>query len=121
MDFMASQKPKHPSEILAPPGVGSDDSVVLERRTQRVKPPQMFQVVLLNDDFTPMEFVVHVIQEFFNKDRDTATQIMLRIHLEGKGICGIYSRDVASTKVDQVLAAARTSGHPLQCMSEPVE
>ena len=121
MDFMASQKPKQPPGIPAPPSVGSDDSVVLERRTQRVKPPQMFQVVLLNDDFTPMEFVVHVIQEFFNKDRDTATQIMLRIHLEGKGICGIYTRDVASTKVDQVLAAARASGHPLQCLSEPVE
>jgi len=69
----------------------------------------------------PWEFVVHVIQEFFSKDRETATQIMLKIHLEGKGICGIYTRDVASTKVDQVLAASRAAGHPLQCLSEPVE
>ena len=119
--FMASQIPKKPDQPVAPPSIGNDDAVVLERRTQRVKPPQMFQVVLLNDDFTPMEFVVHVIQEYFSKDRETATQIMLKIHLEGKGICGVYSRDVATTKVDQVTQAARHAGHPLQCLSEPVE
>lgn len=118
---MPTEIPKMPSTPVAPPSAGSDDSVVLERRTQRTRPPQMFQVVLLNDDFTPMEFVVHVIQEFFSKDRETATQIMLKIHLEGKGVCGIYTRDVASTKVDQVLQAARQAGHPLQCLSEPVE
>ena len=118
---MATQKPKIPENPVVPPGAGNDDAVVLERRTQRTQPPQMFQVVLLNDDFTPMEFVVHVIQEYFSKDRETATQIMLKIHLEGKGICGVYSRDVASTKVDQVSQAARQSGHPLQCLSEPVE
>jgi ATP-dependent Clp protease adaptor protein ClpS len=121
MDFMANKTPKKPVLPTSPPGLGSDDSVVLERRTQKVKPPQMFQVVLLNDDFTPMEFVVYVIQEFFSKDRETATQIMLKIHLEGKGICGVYSRDVASTKVDQVTQASREAGHPLQCVSEPVE
>ncbi|MBL8389756.1 MAG: ATP-dependent Clp protease adapter ClpS [Hydrogenophaga sp.] len=118
---MASKIPKKPSIPEPPAGSGNGDSVVLERRTQRVKPPQMFQVVLLNDDFTPMEFVVHIIQEYFSKDRETATQIMLKIHLEGKGICGIYTRDVAGTKVDQVLAASRAAGHPLQCLSEPVE
>jgi len=121
MNFMASQTPKKPETPTAPPSTGSDDAVVLERRAQRVQPPQMYQVVLLNDDFTPMEFVVQVIQEYFSKDRETATQIMLKIHLEGKGVCGIYSRDVASTKVDQVLQAARSAGHPLQCLSEPVE
>lgn len=121
INFMVTKKPKTPSVIpLSPTGDGGD-SVVLERRTQRVKPPQMFQVVLLNDDFTPMEFVVHVIQEYFSKDRETATQIMLKIHLEGKGICGVYSKDIASTKVNQVLSAARAAGHPLQCLSEPVE
>jgi ATP-dependent Clp protease adaptor protein ClpS len=104
-----------------PPQTGGEDSVVLERRTQRVKPPKLYQVVLLNDDFTPMEFVVMVIQEFFNKDRETATQIMLKIHLQGKGVCGVFSRDVAATKVDLVLQAARKAGHPLQCLSEPVE
>ena len=97
------------------------DSVVLERRTQRVKPPQMYQVVLLNDDYTPMEFVVVVIQEFFSKDRETATQIMLKIHLDGRGVCGVYSKDVAATKVDQVLDAAHKAGHPLQCVAEPIE
>ncbi len=94
---------------------------MLERRTQKTKPPQMYQVVMLNDDYTPMEFVVVVLQEFFNKDREAATQIMLKIHLDGKGICGVYTRDVAATKVDQVLDAAHQAGHPLQCVSEPVE
>ena len=97
------------------------DSVVLERRTQRTQPPQMYQVLMLNDDYTPMEFVVVVIQEYFSKDREAATQIMLKIHLDGKGVCGVYSRDVAHTKVDQVMEAARQAGHPLQCVCEPVE
>ena len=94
---------------------------MLERRTQKVQPPQMYQVVMLNDDYTPMEFVVVVIQEFFSKDLEAATQIMLKIHLEGKGVCGVYSRDIAASKVDQVLDAAHKAGHPLQCVSEPVE
>jgi ATP-dependent Clp protease adaptor protein ClpS len=81
----------------------------------------MYQVIMLNDDDTPMEFVVMVIQEFFGKDREAATQIMLKIHLDGKAVCGVYSRDVAATKVDQVLDAARQAGHPLQCVSEPIE
>jgi ATP-dependent Clp protease adaptor protein ClpS len=76
---------------------------------------------MLNDDYTPMEFVVGVIQEFFGKDLETATQIMLKIHLDGRGVCGIYTRDVAATKVDQVMDAAQKSGHPLQCVSEPIE
>jgi len=94
---------------------------VLDRITDKVKPPQLFQVLMLNDDFTPMEFVVLVIQEFFSKDRESATQIMLKIHLDGKAVCGVYSKDVAATKVDQVLDAAKQAGHPLQCVSEPVE
>lgn len=95
--------------------------MVLDRITDKVKPPQMFQVLMLNDDFTPMEFVVLVIQEFFSKDRESATQIMLKIHLDGKAVCGVYSKDVAATKVDQVLDAAKQAGHPLQCVAEPVE
>jgi len=94
---------------------------VLERRTQRTKPPEMYQVVMLNDDYTPMEFVVYVIQQFFGRDIETSTQIMLKIHLDGRGVCGVYSKDVAATKVDQVLDAAAKAGHPLQCVSEPVE
>ena len=128
MKTMATKSPKVPAQPKAPSAqpfkpddaIGGN-SVVLERRTQKVKPPQMYQVVLLNDDYTPMEFVVIVIQEFFNKDRKTATQIMLKIHLDGKGVCGVFSKDVAATKVDQVTEAARKNGHPLQCISEPVE
>ncbi|MHB1200240.1 MAG: ATP-dependent Clp protease adapter ClpS [Polaromonas sp.] len=122
---MASKSPRAPIKAPAPVGRPDDgnggDAVVLERRPQKTKPPQMYQVVLLNDDYTPMEFVVVVIQEFFNKDRETATQIMLKIHLEGKGVCGVFSRDVAATKVDQVTEAAQKNGHPLQCVSEPIE
>ena len=113
-----SNTPSKPD--IAPVHTGDSDSVVLERRTQRTQPPQMYQVVMLNDDFTPMEFVVMVLQEFFSKDREAATQIMLQIHLDGKGVCGVFTRDVAATKVDQVLDAANQAGHPLQCVSEPV-
>ncbi len=81
----------------------------------------MYQVVMLNDDYTPMEFVVGVIQDFFGKDLETATQIMLKIHLDGRGVCGVYTRDVAATKVDQVMDAAQQAGHPLQCVAEPIE
>ncbi len=113
-----ADSPVKPTRLPVPDDGGS---VVLERRTQKVKPPQMYQVVMLNDDYTPMEFVVVVIQEFFGKDREQATQIMLKIHLDGKGVCGVYSKDVAATKVDQVLDAAAKAGHPLQCVSEPVD
>ena len=111
--------PKKP-EFFPPQEEGSD-SVVLERQTLQVQPPPMFQVVLLNDDFTPMEFVIDVLQELFGKDREEATRIMLKIHLDGRGICGVYSRDIANTKVEQVLMAAQHAGHPLQAVSEPVE
>lgn len=119
---MATKKPNTPTLPTVTPDVPDGGAtVVLERRAQKTVPPQMYQVAMLNDDFTPMEFVVMVIQEFFSKDREAATQIMLKIHLDGKGVCGVYSRDVAATKVDQVLDAAKQSGHPLQCVSEPIE
>lgn len=118
---MATKSPaKPPPPPVQQPRRDEGGSVVLERRTQKVKPPQMYQVVMLNDDYTPMEFVVVVIQEFFSKDLETATQIMLKIHLDGKGVCGVYTKDVAATKVDQVLEAAHKAGHPLQCLCEPV-
>ncbi|NCN69838.1 MAG: ATP-dependent Clp protease adapter ClpS [Betaproteobacteria bacterium] len=122
---MATKIPKIP-KISQPkparvPDVEDDGVVVLERRTEKTRPPSMYQVVMLNDDYTPMEFVVQVIQEFFSKDLETATQIMLKIHLDGRGVCGVYSRDVAATKVDQVMEAANKAGHPLQCVSEPLE
>ncbi|KAG0190655.1 hypothetical protein DFQ28_001770 [Apophysomyces sp. BC1034] len=94
------------------------DGTVLERQEHKVKPPSMYRVVLLNDDFTPMEFVVMVVQHYFNKNREAATQIMLKVHREGRGICGVYTRDIASTKVEQVVTHARQAGHPLQCVME---
>ena len=97
-----------------------ENGTVLVRKEQKeaVKPPPMFQVCLLNDDYTPMEFVVAIIQEYFNKDRETATQIMLKVHRDGKGMCGVYPKDIASTKVELVLTHARKAGHPLQCVME---
>jgi len=95
-----------------------EDGTVATRQEQKLKPPPMYRVFLLNDDFTPMEFVVAVIQEYFNKDRETATQIMLKVHREGKGLCGVFSKDIASTKVELVLTHARKAGHPLQCVME---
>lgn len=118
---MATKSPAKPIVPILQPDLDGGNSVVLERRTQKLEPPQMYQVVMLNDDYTPMEFVVVVLQEFFGKDLDAATQIMLKIHLDGKGVCGVFSRDVAATKVDQVLEAAIKAGHPLKCISEPVD
>ena len=85
-----------------------------------VKPklPDMFKVMLLNDDYTPMEFVIEVIERFFNKDREQATQIMLKVHTEGVGVCGVYPQDIAETKMNQVLNLAKEYQHPLQCVME---
>ena len=94
------------------------DDAVLEAKKARVKPPPMFKVMLLNDDYTPMEFVVVVLQKFFAMTRERATQVMLKVHREGIGVCGVYPRDVASTKVEQVASYARKHQHPLQCVME---
>ena len=110
-------KPPEPPLGLPPPGDGQG-AVVAERQTAKTEPPKMYQVLMLNDDYTPMEFVVMVLQEYFQRDLETATQIMLKIHHEGRGVCGVYSKDVAATKVELVWAAARRGGHPLQCILE---
>jgi ATP-dependent Clp protease adaptor protein ClpS len=94
-----------------------DDSL-LEAQRSKLKPPPMFKVMLLNDDFTPMEFVVLVLQKFFGMTRERATQVMLKVHREGIGVCGVYPRDIATTKVQQVAAYARRHQHPLQCVME---
>ena len=95
-----------------------EPSPVLERQESRLKPPPMYQVLLLNDDFTPMEFVVSVLQKFFGMGREKATQVMLKVHREGRGVCGVYPRDVAATKVEQVSSYSREHQHPLQCVME---
>ena len=94
------------------------DDTLLEAQRSKLKPPSMFKVMLLNDDYTPMEFVVLVLQKFFGMTRERATQVMLKVHREGMGICGVYPRDVASTKVQQVASYARKHQHPLQCVME---
>ena len=114
---MPDETPPSPAPP-APPAREPDGVVVAERKVARTKPPALYQVVLLNDDYTPMEFVVMVVQRFFQRDADTATHIMLKIHHEGRGICGVFPKDVAATKVELVLTAARREGHPLQCIME---
>jgi ATP-dependent Clp protease adaptor protein ClpS len=94
------------------------DDTILEAQRSKLKPPPMFKVMLLNDDYTPMEFVVVVLQKFFGMTRERATQVMLKVHREGIGICGVYPRDVATTKVQLVAAYSRKHQHPLQCVME---
>jgi ATP-dependent Clp protease adaptor protein ClpS len=91
---------------------------VLEVQKTRLKPPPLYKVILLNDDYTPMDFVVVVLQTVFAMSREKATQVMLQIHREGMGVCGTYTREVAAAKVDQVLDIARRHQHPLQCTME---
>lgn len=101
-------------------GTRHQDGTVTEKVTERLKPPSMYKVILLNDDYTPMEFVVDVIQRFFRKSREQATQIMLQVHTKGTGVCGVYPQEIAETKVNQVLGHARENQHPLQCTMEEV-
>ena len=91
---------------------------VITRTAPKTKKPSMYKVLLLNDDYTPMEFVIHVLERFFNKARDEATRIMLHVHQKGIGICGVYTFEVAETKVTQVMDFARKHQHPLQCVME---
>jgi len=95
-----------------------DRGVAVEEVRPEVKPPPMYKVVLLNDDFTPMDFVVDVIQTFFAFDHDRATQIMLHVHTRGKGVCGIFTFEIAETKVAQVNEYSRRHEHPLKCALE---
>src|SRR5476651_2627343 len=94
------------------------EDTVLEAEKAKVKSPPMFKVLLLNDDYTPMDFVVVVLQKFFSKSRENATLIMFKVHRERAGVCGVYPRDVAATKVEQVTAFARQHLHPLRCVME---
>ncbi len=91
-----------------------------QRETQRLAPPPMYRVVLLNDDYTPMDFVVMLLERIFAKSPEEAARIMLKVHHEGRGACGIFTRDIAATKVEQVLQLAHVHQHPLQCLMEPV-
>jgi len=96
---------------------GAGTVVVTETRTE-TKKPSLYKVLLLNDDYTPMEFVVYVLERIFRKGRDEATQIMLHVHQKGIGVCGVYPFEIAETKVSQVVDIARRNQHPLQCTME---
>ncbi|MCY4192467.1 MAG: ATP-dependent Clp protease adapter ClpS [Rhodospirillaceae bacterium] len=91
---------------------------VIVRSRARVKKPSLYKVLMLNDDYTPMEFVVHVLERYFSKNREEATRIMLHVHQRGVGICGVYTYEIAETKVNQTMDLARKHQHPLQCTLE---
>ena len=100
-------------------GEGDDGKIGIATQTRvRTKKPSLYRVMLLNDDYTPMEFVVFVLERFFGKSREEATRIMLHVHQKGVGLCGVYTYEVAETKVAQVLDMAQRNEHPLQCVME---
>ena len=98
---------------------GDVDGLVLEETKPKLKRPPLYKVLLLNDDYTPMNFVVGILQGYFMLSQEESVQVMLNVHQRGLGVCGIYPREVAETKVDQVMQAARENQHPLQCVMEP--
>lgn len=95
------------------------DGTVVEEARPKLKKPQLYKVILLNDDYTPMEFVVTVLERYFHKNREEATRIMLQVHQKGLGVCGVYTRELAETKVRQVMMHSAEKQHPLQCTMEP--
>jgi ATP-dependent Clp protease adaptor protein ClpS len=98
--------------------IGDTGTGVVTRTKPKTKKPSMYKVLMLNDDFTPMEFVVHVLERFFSKGREEATRIMLHVHRRGVGVCGVYPYEIAETKVTQVMDFARQHQHPLRCTLE---
>ncbi len=109
-----AMRPREPKDA----GGGGSGTAVITRTKSQTKKPSLYRVLLLNDDYTPMEFVIHVLERFFNKTRDEATQIMLHVHHNGVGECGVFTYEVAETKVTNVMDFARKHSHPLQCVME---
>jgi len=99
-------------------GTGRPNTGTIVKARPKTKKPSMYRVLLLNDDYTPMEFVVHVLERFFSKSREEATEIMLHVHHRGVGVCGVFTYEVAETKVAQTIEFARRHQHPLQCTME---
>jgi ATP-dependent Clp protease adaptor protein ClpS len=99
-------------------GDGGSKTGLVTKTRPKTKKPSLYRVLLLNDDFTPMEFVTHVLQKYFNKSREEAERVMLHVHQKGVGICGVYTYEVAETKVTQVMDFSRKNSHPLQCTME---
>ena len=122
LDDLSAASPRA-ALVGAGPRGGSDDdnqsgTAIVTKTKPRTKRPNLYRVLLLNDDYTPMEFVVHVLERFFNKNREDATRIMLHVHQNGVGECGVFTYEVAETKVTQVMDFARKHQHPLQCVME---
>ena len=99
-------------------GHENEEGLALQEAKPRLKRPPLYKVILINDDYTPMDFVVHILEAFFSLDRETATRIMLEVHTRGKGVCGIYTHEIAETKVAQVNSYSREHQHPLLCTME---
>lgn len=95
-----------------------DNKTIVEEQKPQLKPPSMYKVVLLNDDYTPMDFVVHVLERYFAQSRERAVQLMMRVHNAGRAVCGVYTKDIAETKVMQVNEYAKRNEHPLLCSME---
>lgn len=95
-----------------------DDGLAVQEAKPKLKRPPLYKVILINDDYTPMDFVVHVLEEFFSLDRESATRIMLEVHTRGKGVCGVFTHEIAETKVSQVNNYSRENHHPLLCTME---
>ncbi|MBX6373548.1 MAG: ATP-dependent Clp protease adapter ClpS [Acetobacteraceae bacterium] len=113
-----SDPDKFPGRGGGTQGGDNPQTGVVVKARPRTKKPSMYKVLMLNDDYTPMEFVVHVLERFFQKTREEATRIMLHVHRRGVGVCGVYTYEVAETKVTQVMDLARQNQHPLQCTIE---
>jgi ATP-dependent Clp protease adaptor protein ClpS len=114
----ASVRPQMSKDDNGNEGRGSPGTSVITKVKPKTKRPNLYRVLILNDDYTPMEFVVHVLEKFFNKDVEAATTIMLHVHHHGIGECGVFTYEIAETKVTQVMDFARKHQHPLQCVME---
>ncbi len=100
---------------------GHGGALAIERVKPKLRRPRLYKVIMMNDDYTPMDFVVHVLEAFFSMHREQATQVMIKVHTEGRAVCGVYSRDVAETKVEQVNLYSHQNEHPLLCNIEASE
>ncbi|MDJ0939950.1 MAG: ATP-dependent Clp protease adapter ClpS [Woeseiaceae bacterium] len=106
------------SERRDQPDFGESHDLAVEEARPKIKEPPLYRVVLINDDFTPMEFVVEILESIFGMERTRATQVMLEVHTKGKGVCGVYNFEIAETKVAQVMGIAKQHQHPLLCTME---
>ena len=118
IDRIKLSDPDGPNDPMTPDDGGDAGLGIATKTRVRTKKPSMYRVLILNDDYTPMEFVIHILEHFFQKDRESATRIMLHVHNHGAGECGVFTYEVAESKVTQVMDLAQENQHPLQCVME---